>query len=148
MSLDTPASLAGLLAGDPLERAVYAAAAGRPGAMPPAPERVETLVALLATLGDGYPTVRHIARQSLLSLDRQLPLGIDAALAGYDPLRTDAAGRQALVRRLLSGFHERASGRLRGRGSGLIVGAGLRPDLQAIVRLLEQQSSKVISIGE
>jgi len=128
-----PDAFVSLLTGDPIERVVYATAASDPGAVVTSRGREKMRLALIATLGDAYATVRNVARHSLLKLEERYPVAIGDELRRYDPMALTAEQRGALVRSMLASFVQR-------------VGFG-RPDVDEVVRLLRQQSETPISIG-
>ncbi len=125
-----------LHAGDAVQRAVSAAAFGRAEAVLARDgERAAAAFAaaqLVVTLGDGYPSVRTLARRSLRALDQRHGLGLARELEAFDVF-APAAERHGRVLALL----ER-------------VRAGWRPelDLARVRALLERQSNHVIAIGE
>ncbi len=80
----TPEWLKQLLGGDPVQRAVAAEAAGRPGIALQGRERAWLVAPLLSSLADDYPAVRRFAANSLRALNAELALGMDGALAAYD----------------------------------------------------------------
>ena len=132
-TLAMPDAFVSLLTGDPIERVVYATAASDPGAVVTSRGREKMRLALIATLGDAYATVRNVARHSLLKLEERYPVAIGDELRRYDPMALTAEQRGALVRSMLASFVQR-------------VGFG-RPDVDEVVRLLRQQSETPISIG-
>lgn len=138
-----PDSVGMLLAGDPVQRAVYAHALGRTDAAPG--ERAEGTVALLTTLGGSYASVRTIARRSLLAREAQNSLGLTAPITAIDPANPP---RPDAVRGLLQSFPQSARGKLRMPQKPSILMPGLQPSLSRIVSLLNQQSTKTIRIGE
>lgn len=145
--LDLADSVASLLAGDAVARAVYAGAMGRPEAALAPEAKGFVRVQLLAALGDGYPSVRFLAWRSLLRLEAELPVGLGEPLLAYDP-GAGPAPRRAAALELLRRFPQAAAGRLRPPPGGCLVGADLIPDLRAMVGLMELQERQVISIGE
>ena len=125
--LEAPEALASLHAGDPVQRAVYVAALGRPDGGVPAGARGFALANALVGLGDAYGAVRFLARRSALALDRSLDLGIERDLAAYDVQagrgrsRSGAAGVAAAVRRCRA-RSPAAAARGRVRHTGLAAG--------------------------
>jgi hypothetical protein len=145
--IDLADSVASVLAGDPVQRVVYANALGRPDRAPG--PQADAWVALLATLGDGYSSVRYQARKSLLAReDGPGSLGYRKDIAAFDPFGSLMPDRQPFVARMLASFPDRARKTLRPSPGQVIVRLDLQPDLEAIVRLLNLQDGKAISIGE
>ncbi len=139
--LSWPDASASLLAGDPLQRACYAAALGR--GEPLAAQRAH----LLVTLCDPYASVRSLAQASLQQLEARQSLGLATGLATYFAQAPMPEHKEQTLR-LLQEFAANAPGRLAPPRPGL----GLRPDftldLSALSGLLNLQSRRVISIGE
>lgn len=152
--LEVPGLLAALHAGDPVQRAVAGELAGRDDT-PLAPrERAFLVPHLILTLFDGYPTVRWFARRSLRRLEGELArdgleLGLADDLEAFDYL-APREEREALAKRILATWNERGPGstRLPAPPAGSLLDARYDLDMPAILRLLEQQSTKVIEIGE
>jgi predicted CXXCH cytochrome family protein len=140
--------LASLLAGDAVQRAVYAAVAGRGEVALEPPDKAFVRVGLAATVADAYPSIRWLARRSLLALEDELPLGLAPRIAAWDP--TDHESRSRFAELLLAEIAARGPGRLRlpAAAGPLLVNDDLSPDLPALVGLLELQEERVISIGE
>ena len=141
---ELPDALAALLSGDGVQRVVYARAAGRISSALAPEQKGEIRAALIATLGDAYPSIRWAAQRSLLELERELPLGLAPRLREWDhagPPSTD------LSFELLQKLGQEAPGRL-ASPSGLLLKKDFSPDLPAIVRLLRLQEDQVIDIGE
>ena len=125
----TPDGIASLLAGDPVQRSVYAEAFRQldPDAVP------ESFLAaaryhLTVTLGDGYPAVRRCASRSLRELG--------GPTVNAHARRPDGPRVRSLLQRMAT-----ASGKSTPRS--YLVG-----DLRAVNQLLELQSDSVIRIGE
>jgi hypothetical protein len=145
--IDLADSVASVLGGDPLQRVVYANALGRRDAAPG--PQADPWAALLATLGDGYASVRYQARKSLIARESgSVSLGYGKVIAAFDPFASLAKDRQPFVRGILASFSGRARSVLRTSSGRAIVRSDLRLDLVEIVRLLNLQNGKVISIGE
>jgi predicted CXXCH cytochrome family protein len=142
-----PEALAALHAGDPLQRAVYAAALGRADGAVPAGARGVALANTLVGLGDAYGAVRLLARRSALALDRSLGLGLADALAAYD-VQAARDVRDPALQALLQQFASAARTRLPPPPDGLFVTHDWRLDLDGIRPLLGLQRSHVISVGE
>jgi len=91
-------SVASLLAGDPVQRAVAARLAGRRDTPLSPQERAFLKPLLLYTMENSYPTIRYFAHQSLLALDAERPVaGMREWLEGYDYLAPPAVRRQILA---------------------------------------------------
>ena len=146
--LDASEALTSLHAGDPLQRAVYLAALGRPdGAVPPG-ARGFVLANTLVGLGDAYGAVRFLARRSALSLDRALGLGLASDLAAYD-VQAGRDVRDPALQALLQRFAAAAArARLPPPPDGAFVTPDYRIDLDRVRPLLGRQASNVISVGE
>ena len=145
--VDAPDALMSAHAGDPLQRAVYVAALGRPdGGVPPA-ARGFALANALVGLGDAYGSVRFLARRSALQLDRSLGLGIGADLAAFD-VHAGRDVRDPALQPLLRRFTDAARARLPPPPDGLFVAPDWRLQLDRIRPLLGLQRGHVISVGE
>ena len=101
----------------------------------------------VVALGDGYPSIRTLARGSLERLDSALELGLASELAAFDTFG-DVETRRAASLRLLELFRQRAASRCEPPGPSQLLDASFAADLERIVRLLDLQSDHVISIGE
>lgn len=145
--LDAPEALASLHAGDAVQRAVYAWSLGRPESALDERARAAAAANLIVTLGDGYPSVRVIARRSLLALDQRAGWGLRARIESFDPLATPEARTRALYE-LLDEVPRALASRLAPLGGSLMLDPGGRIDLDRVRRLLDLQSDHVISIGE
>ncbi len=146
VSLDVSDAVASLLAGDAVQRVVFAKAFGRTDTPRGATQRAVDRAVLAATLSDAYPSIRWRAEQSLRALEATHPTGILAALATYDVYADTEARKHATF-----GVWDRisqAEQSLRAPESSPFVGPDLRVDSGAIVALLQLQSRRVISIGE
>jgi hypothetical protein len=146
-SLELPEAVASLHAGDAVQRAVYAANCGIAGGASNDQERVERVANLLIALGDGYPSIRYLARRSLIELDGALTLGMHAELTAFDHL-APVEKRTAALRDLLAHFAERARGHWKPPAEGLFFGPTFQIDMQRGIALLNRQSERVIAIGE
>lgn len=145
--LDVPEALASLHAGDAVLRAVYARQLGQPDSALAPRDKVFAFAHLAVALGDGYPSIRTLARRSLLRLDAELGLGLERELSAFDTF-ADVETRRAAVLRLLESLRARARGRLAAPGAQLLFSADFVLDLERVARLLDLQSDQVISIGE
>jgi hypothetical protein len=144
-AVDLPDAVASLLGGDAVQRAVYAWAAGRADAVPAAPDRAPIRAALAVTLADAYPSVRRLAQESLLGLERELALGHDRQLL---ELPIEAEGRQAAARAVLEQIARLAPRRLNPPAEPGILTTEFAPRMEAIQALLALQDDRVIWIGE
>jgi predicted CXXCH cytochrome family protein len=145
--LEASEALVSVHAGDPVQRAVYAAALGRPdGGVPPA-ARGFALANALVGLGDAYGAVRFLARRSALQLDRSLGLGLAGDLAAYD-VQAGRDVRDPALQALLQRFAAAARERLPPPPDGLFVTRDYRLELDRIRPLLGLQRGHVISVGE
>ncbi|MFT5152507.1 MAG: putative CXXCH cytochrome family protein [Planctomycetota bacterium] len=133
-------ALVSLLSGDPVQRVVYATALSKQSVSISSADRALMRIALIASLGDGYATVREVAQKSLLLLEDQFPTGIEADLRAYDSQSSSLNDRRAFVNAMLAQVSERLA-----KDMGT-------PDIQHViqdfVRLLDQQPEVAISIGE
>ena len=144
-----PDGVALLTAGDAVERAVVADAMGRAeesGAIA-ATDRAFLYALLIVTLGDGYPSVRRLARRGLLILEEQTPLGLTPALEAWDPM--DIAARDSLVKDLLAKLAASApTSNFNEPGTGQLLRPDFTLDHDNLSVLLDFQSTRIISIGE
>ncbi|MFN9442485.1 MAG: cytochrome c3 family protein [Planctomycetota bacterium] len=140
---------ANLFAGDAAARAVAAKALGEPTATF-APDHAVAVRAWLAiTMGDGWPSVRLLARRSLSALEaRRGGLGVGARaqavdhLAGVDQRRKDVFALLDAVA---------AAARTAGAApppSAALLGRDFRVDLARVVELTDLQGRNLIAIGE
>ncbi len=143
-SLDLPDATASMLAGDAVQRVVYAAAAGRSDAALAPAEKADVRAALAVTTGDGYPSIRWTARRSLLALEREWETGLSGPLAGWDP--TQAATRTDMAKDLLSRVASSALPLEGGHSVLLLPGGSI--NMERILSLLDLQEDRVIDIGE
>jgi predicted CXXCH cytochrome family protein len=143
-----PDGVASLLAGDAVQRAVYAAAGGRLDGT--AWDQGFLRVHLLVSLGDAYPAVRWLAKRSLLALEERLSSGIGASLATWEH-DADPLERVERLRELLDMLVQRAPASMRPAAdlsAKFLVRSNLSPMMKEITALLDLQSERVISIGE
>lgn len=145
--LDLPDAIASLHAGDAAVRAVYAAALGRPTAAPSADDTAVQRAHLAVAMGDGYPSIRWLAQRSLQQLEARAPLGVGPLLAAIDALDGPPARRRAVFA-TLDALAQRGPAALRPPRTAALLGADLRLDLSAVVRLTDLQGRNLISIGE
>ena len=143
--LELPEVLVSLHAGDAVQRAVAARALGE---LPDARAAAFVVPHLVVALGDGYPSVRTLARRALVALERELGLGLAREFAAFDPL-APLEVRGVAVRDLLA----RAAVAARAAGippppAGTLVGPDHELDLARVRALLERQIDHVIAIGE
>ena len=144
--LELPDAVASILGGDAVQRAVYAWAAGRADSALEAQDKALVRAALIATLADAYPAVRWLARNSLLELERELPLGLEERLLAWD--HTDGASRTETAWEMFDLLRSEAPGRLRPVADGGLLDPDFSPRMEAITLLLNLQDESVISIGE
>ncbi|HUR27839.1 MAG TPA: cytochrome c3 family protein [Planctomycetota bacterium] len=145
--LELADSIASLLAGDAVQRAVWAKAMGRADAAVAAQDKAFLRLHLAVTLGDGYPSIRWLAERSLAALEREEPLGLADALDSID-FTAGADARRKAVFAVLRLVAERAPGKLRPPFAGSLASSSFALDLEAVVRLTNLQGEHVISIGE
>jgi hypothetical protein len=139
-------ALASLQAGDPVERASYAAALGRADGALPAAARGALLANAVVGLGDAYGAIRYLARQAALTLDAGLGGPLQAELVRYDTLAPREKRDQdlaALVRRL-----DAATAPLGPPPAGMLITPDHRLDMDQVRALLGRQAGRAISIGE
>lgn len=144
--LDVPDALASLLAGDAVQRAVYADALGRPGLAHAPAAGAELRIALIATLFDAYPSIRWLTWHSLRRLEAEAPPAMQRALDAFDHL-AERPVRELRGHDLFATFARLAPMRFAASAS-LFVGADFSANMATIVPLLNLQSHRVISIGE
>ena len=104
------------------------------------------MAGLVATLGDGYPAIRHLARRSLLALDDELHLGWRERLS-EEALFGSGEKRRALVQALFTDLEDRRDA-FAPPPPRTLLDDELRIDLDRLTRMLNLQDSSVISIGE
>jgi hypothetical protein len=139
--------VASLHAGDAVQRAVAAVHLGRPESALAPRERAFALAHLAVALGDGYPSVRTLARRTLRELDRRLDLGLAAELEAFDVFAPEAERRERVLA-LLDRVRAASRGRLAAPADGTLVSSDFELDLARVRSLLELQSDHVIAIGE
>ncbi len=144
--LDMPDALASLLSGDVLQRAVAAKHFGSADAAVTARGKAFLLAGLIATLGDGYPAIRHLTQRSLRRLSDELALGWEARLT-EEALFGSAEARRALIDGLFSDL-ERKKDAFDDPPPNTMIDDELRVDLRGLAHMLNLQDSNVISIGE
>lgn len=138
-------SIASVLAGDPVTRAVYARAMGRTDAAVRPREKGFLRVHLGMTLGDSYPSIRLLALRSLRRLEAELDTGV--RFDGYDHLAGEPE-RVEMLRSLLPQICRAAKAELAPVPDGFLVRKDGAPDFQGIDPLFQSQAAKAISIGE
>jgi hypothetical protein len=146
-ALDVPEALASLHSGDAVQRAVYAWHLGRADSGVAPRARAFAVANLLVALGDGYASVRFLARQSLLQLDGELQLGWSEQLRAFDHL-APTEQRVAALRALLGEFRAHVSARCDAPSAGTFVSSAFVIDIERLRALLDLQSDHVIGIGE
>ncbi|MEZ5963730.1 MAG: cytochrome c3 family protein [Planctomycetota bacterium] len=144
--LALPDAMASLLCGDAVQRAVYAAALGRPGLAVTPDHAAEVRVALIATLFDAYASVRWLAWRSLQALEVEAPPPVRDVLAAFDHVGARET-RERVGRQLFATFAQQAPVRFAPPASPF-VGTDFAPNMQALVPLLNLQSQRPIAIGE
>lgn len=145
--LDLPDAIASLHAGDAAVRAVYAAALGRDSAAPPPETTVVQRAHLAVAMGDGYPSIRWLAQRSLQRLEQRAPIGLHPLLKAVDSMGGIDERRRAVFS-ALDAIAGNARGKLAPPVSAALLGADLRLDLPAVVKLTDLQGRNLISIGE
>jgi len=145
--LELPDAIASLHAGDAAVRAVYAAALGRDTAAVDPAATAAQRAHLAVAMGDGYPSVRWLAQRSLQRLEARAPLGIDLLLRVLD-WQAGTEDRRRAVFTTLDAIAKAGPGRLGPPPSTALLGADLRLDLPAVVKLTDLQGRNLISIGE
>ena len=143
--LELPEVLVSLHAGDAVQRAVAARALGELSDPRAAAFVVPHLV---VALGDGYPSVRTLARRALLALERELGLGLAQELEAFDPLAPVEARGLAVLELLAHAARAARAAGLPPPPAGTLVGPDHALDLARVRALLERQIDHVIAIGE
>lgn len=146
-ALDLPDACASLLAGDPVQRAVYAHALGEGGVTVPARQGAFLRVQLIATLFDAYPSVRWFAARSLATLESEAGGELAAAARAFDHT-AERGTRESHGHAMFARFAATAKARFDPAVRGPFVLPDFRPDLEALVALFHLQSQRAISIGE
>lgn len=148
-------TVASLLGGDPVQRAVAARLAGRSDT-PLAPEARALLIPHLLTAmkRDRYPAVRRFARMSLQAITRDLAaagldLGMAPGLDAFDFIGP-AAERQRIVTELEARWAAAPKQSLPAPDAGLLLDAAYQPLAAEVERLTAQAAarSKEVNIGE
>jgi hypothetical protein len=142
-----PEALASLHSGDAVQRAVGAWQLGRPDAALAPEQRAFVVPHLVIALGDGYPSIRTLARRSLRALDGELKLGLEPELAAFDVF-APLADRQKRVFALLAEVEGVCKARGLALPSSALFTAEGKLDLDRVRALLDRQSDHVIAIGE
>jgi hypothetical protein len=149
--LELPEAIASLHAGDAVQRAVAAVHLGRPESALTQSGQAVALAHLVVALGDGYPSVRTLARRSLRDLDRRLALGLAAELEAFDVFAPDSERRERVLA-LLGTVRDASRKRFPPPAAGTLLSSDLEHDfeldLTRVRALLELQSDHVIAIGE
>lgn len=146
-SLDLAEALASLHSGDAVQRAVYAKHFGREDSALGPRERALAALHLAVALGDGYPSIRTIARRSLRAIDAALELGLEPELAAFDvfaPLETRQKRMFALLASIQRAVQSKAPA---ATDATWLLRNGVL-DLERVRALLDLQSERVIAIGE
>jgi predicted CXXCH cytochrome family protein len=145
--LELADAAANLLAGDAAARAVAANAFGERGVVISPDHEAAVRAWLAVTMGDGYPSVRLLARRSLLALEARSSFGIGELARAVDHL-AGADARRRDVFALLDGIATGARGRAAPPASTALLDADFRLRLPAVVRLTDLQGRNLIAIGE
>ncbi len=147
-------SVASLLAGDPVQRAVAAKHSGRHDTPLSAPERAFLVPYLLQAMQDSYPSTRRFAQQSLLGLQADLreagvELHFSPELDSFDFIGPPE-DRQAAVASLIERWNALPKADLPPPPEGSLLDAAYRADPRALARLLRLGAarSRQINIGE
>ena len=145
--LDVPEALASLHAGDAVQRAVYAGWFGRESSAIEPRAQAFALAHLAIALGDGYASVRTLARRSLRALDERLDLGLAAELAAFDAF-APADERRRAVLALLAEVRAASRTRFAAARPDTLLSSDFELDLPTVRALLDRQSDHPIAIGE
>ncbi len=146
-SIELADTAANLLAGDAAARAVAAKALGE-AHVTLAPDHAAAVRAWLAvTMGDGYPSVRFLARRSLLAQEARASWGLAERVQRVDHLATTATRREDVFG-LLSAIATAARGRAVPPATTALLGVDFQLDLSAVIRLTDLQGRNLIAIGE
>jgi predicted CXXCH cytochrome family protein len=146
-TLAIPEAIASLHAGDAVQRAIHAWHFGRAEAAPASGGEAAALAHLVVALGDGYASIRALARRSLLSIEARLGLGLAAELRAFDVFAPPEE-RSRRVHALLGRVRERSREGLSHPGPDGLLAPDFTLDLERVRALLELQSEHVIEIGE
>jgi predicted CXXCH cytochrome family protein len=145
--LDLPESIAALHAGDAVQRAVQAVHLGRAESALEPRAAGFALAHLAVALGDGYPSVRTLARRSLRALDQRLGLGLAAEIEAFDTFAPEEERKRRLLA-LLARVQEVSRAELAPPAADSLLSPEHELDLARVRALLDLQSDHVISIGE
>ncbi len=145
--LAMPDVAANLFAGDAAARAVAAKAFGEPGITFGQDHAAAVRSWLAVTMGDGYPSVRYMARRSLLALEARAVWGLAQRVQRVDHLAPTAARRDDVFA-LLEAIASTAKGKAPPPPSTALLGVDFRLDVPAVVRLTDLQGRNLIAIGE
>jgi predicted CXXCH cytochrome family protein len=145
--LDVPEAIASLHSGDAVQRAVYAWHFGRADAAGDAQQRSFALAHLAVALGDGYPSIRTLARRSMRALDGELELGLEPELAAFDTF-APLSERQKRVFAVLASVERACKQRGLAPSAAALLSNDSKLDLARVRALLDLQSDHVIAIGE
>ncbi len=152
--LEAVDSVASLLAGDPVQRAVAARLAGRVDSPLAPTERAFLIPHLITAMGDPYPAVRRFAHRSLLAITADLrtagmDLDLGPGLTHFDFLAPQAE-RQGQLRDLARRWAGSEKAAFPAPPEGSFLGPGQQPLVAMIGELqrLGRLRSKEIHIGE
>jgi hypothetical protein len=146
-SLELPEAIASLHSGDAVQRAVAAVHLGRAESALAPRDQGFALAHLVIALGDGYPSVRTLARRSLRALDQRLDLGLTAEIEAFDVFAPPAERRERLLA-LLEGARAVSRAKFAPPAAELLLSSDFELDLTRVRALLDLQSDHVIAIGE
>lgn len=153
--VDLVDTVASLLGGDPVQRAVAARLAGRDHT-PLAPEARALLIPHLLTAmkRDRYPAVRRFAKKSVEAIVRDLSgagldLGMTDALASFDFIGP-AEERARVIADLEARWAAAPKDALPAPEAGMLLDGAYQPVAAEVERLIEQAAvrSKEVNIGE
>jgi hypothetical protein len=151
--LEVPDSVAAMLAGDPVQRAVAARLAGRAGTPLTPAQRAFLVPVLLMAMEDDYPAIRWFARLSLMQLGAELSVeapgtkGLVDAARAFDYIAPRPA-RDAALGQMLGLWKAVPKTGFAPPPPGAPVGGDFLPLGPEAMRLIRLQESKTIHIGE
>ncbi|WP_428266184.1 cytochrome c3 family protein [Haliangium sp.] len=148
-------TVASLLGGDPVQRAVAARLAGRADAAPPIEVRALLIPHLLTAMKrDSYPAVRRFAQKSLAQIATELAaagtdLGMAELVDEFDFIAAPAE-RLRVIEALEERWAKAPKDALPEPAPALLLDAGLTPRWSEVERLIEQAAarSQEVNIGE
>jgi predicted CXXCH cytochrome family protein len=147
--LELADAAANLFAGDAAARAVAAVALGEPHATFAPDHAVAVRAWLAVTMGDGWPSVRLLARRSLLAVERRDgALGVGARVQAVDHLAgVEQRGKDVfgLLDAVAAAARDQSAP---APASIALLGRDYRVDLARVVKLTDLQGRNLIAIGE